>query len=43
VLVNWVVEDAVFGFGAAAPALACNESYFQNKIINWDAENMKLV
>lgn len=38
-----VVENAEFGFRAAAPALACNESYFQNKIIHWDAENMKLV
>ncbi len=38
-----VVEDAVFGFRAAAPALACNESYFQNKVIHWDAENMKVV
>lgn len=38
-----VVEDAVFGFRAAAPALACNESYFQNRIIHWDADNMKLV
>ncbi len=24
--------------GAAAPALACNASYFEKKIINWDAE-----
>lgn len=38
-----VVEDAVFGFRAAAPALACNESYFQKKIINWDPENMRLL
>lgn len=38
-----VVEDAVFGFRAAAPALACNESYFQKKIISWDPVNMKLV
>lgn len=38
-----VVEDAVFGFRAAAPALACNDSYFQNKLIHWDAENMKIV
>ncbi|MBE7169445.1 MAG: Gfo/Idh/MocA family oxidoreductase [Williamsia sp.] len=38
-----VVEDARFGFRAAAPCLACNESYFQNKVIHWDGVNMKLV
>ncbi len=38
-----VVEDPVFGLRAAAPCLACNESYFQNKVIHWDGENMKLV
>lgn len=38
-----VVEDAEFGFRAAAPALACNESYFSKKIINWDPVGMKLV
>ena len=38
-----VVEDAEFGFRAAAPALACNESYFRNKIIHWDPISMKLV
>jgi predicted dehydrogenase len=37
------VEDAAFGFRAAAPALACNASYFEKKIINWDPVNMKLV
>jgi predicted dehydrogenase len=37
-----VVEDPVFGFRAAAPCLAANESYFQNKIIHWDPVNMKL-
>lgn len=37
-----VVEDAAFGFRAAAPALACNDSYFQKKIIFWDPINMKL-
>jgi predicted dehydrogenase len=37
-----VVEDAEFGFRAAAPALACNESYFSKQIIGWDPENMKL-
>src|SRR6516164_5052335 len=31
-----VVEDSVFGYRAAAPALACNESYFQKKIISWN-------
>jgi predicted dehydrogenase len=37
-----VVEDAVFGFRAAAPCLACNESYFKKKIIFWDADQMKI-
>jgi predicted dehydrogenase len=37
-----VVEDATFGFRAAAPALACNESYFRKKIIQWDPVQMKL-
>ncbi|HEX5027017.1 MAG TPA: Gfo/Idh/MocA family oxidoreductase [Agriterribacter sp.] len=38
-----VLEDAVFGFRAAAPCLACNDSYFSKKIIEWDPVNMKLV
>jgi hypothetical protein len=38
-----VVEDAAFGFRAAAPCLACNESYFQKKVINWDPVRMKLI
>ena len=38
-----IVEDATFGFRAAAPCLACNESYFEKKIILWDPEGMKLV
>lgn len=37
-----VVENAVFGFRAAAPCLACNDSYFQKKIINWDPQQMKV-
>ena len=38
-----VVEDPVFGFRAAAPCLAANDSYFENKIIHWDPVSMKLV
>ena len=38
-----VVEDPVFGFRAAAPCLAANESYFGNKIIHWDPVNMRIV
>ncbi len=30
------IEDPVFGFRAAAPVLACNESYFENKPVYWD-------
>ncbi|TDQ19445.1 putative dehydrogenase [Algoriphagus boseongensis] len=37
-----VVEDAEFGFRAAAPALACNQSYFDKKIIHWDPVKLKL-
>jgi hypothetical protein len=40
---NPVVEDPVFGFRACAPCLACNDSYFQKKIINWDPVNMKVI
>jgi predicted dehydrogenase len=38
-----VVEDAQFGYRAAAPALLCNESYFANKIIQWDPKNLKVI
>ena len=38
-----VVEDAVFGFRAAAPCLACKDSYFEKKVIHWDPEQMKIV
>ena len=38
-----VVEDALFGFRAAAPALLCNDSYFQGKPIKWDPVNLKLL
>jgi predicted dehydrogenase len=38
-----VFEDAEFGFRAAAPCLACNNSYYQNKIIHWNTGQMKIV
>ena len=38
-----VIEDGVFGFRAAAPCLAANDSYFQNKVIKWDPVNMKII
>jgi predicted dehydrogenase len=38
-----VVEDPEFGFRAAAPCLAANDSYFENKIIHWDPVSMKLI
>ncbi len=38
-----VVEDAIFGYRAAAPCIACNDSYFQKKIIYWDPVNRKVV
>ncbi|RFM26805.1 Gfo/Idh/MocA family protein [Deminuibacter soli] len=37
-----IVEDATFGFRAAAPALACNDSYFNKKIVFWNPEKMQL-
>jgi predicted dehydrogenase len=36
------IEDPIFGFRAAAPVLACNKSYFENKVINWDPVAMTL-
>ena len=38
-----VIEDAEFGYRAAAPALLCNDSYFQEKPIKWDPVAMRLV
>ncbi len=38
-----VFEDAEFGIRAAAPALACNNSYFDNEYINWDPVKMELI
>ena len=38
-----VTENSVFGMRAAAPALACNDSYFGEKIVRWDPEKMEVV
>lgn len=38
-----VVEDAVFGYRAAAPALLSNMSYIDSRPYNWDPEGMKIV
>lgn len=38
-----ILEDAVFGLRAAGPSLACNLSAEQNKALNWDPQNMKIV
>lgn len=35
------VEDAVFGFRAAGPALLTNVSYFERKLCGWDPAQMK--
>lgn len=40
---NKVVEDAAFGVRAAGPALLTNQSYYQNRIMNWNPEQMKTV
>ena len=38
-----VTEDAVFGLRAAAPALACNDSYFDERIMRWDPQEMRVL
>jgi predicted dehydrogenase len=38
-----VVEDATFGFRAAAPALSCNQSFLTKNIVKWDPVNMRLM
>ncbi len=37
-----VVEDAVFGFRAAGPAVLSNVSYFDHKVCEWDPQTMTL-
>ncbi len=36
-----VIEDAVFGFRAAGPALLSNTSYFEQRICHWDPRNLE--
>lgn len=36
-------EDATFGLRAAAPALLCNESYYQGRVFGWDPVALKVV
>jgi predicted dehydrogenase len=38
-----VVEDAVFGFRAAGPALLTNMCYFDNRAYGWNPDAMKIV
>jgi predicted dehydrogenase len=38
-----IVQDPTFGLRAAGAALLANESYFQQKPVNWDPIAMKLV
>lgn len=38
-----VVEDAVFGFRAAAPSLLTNMSYFDERSYRWDPDAMEVV
>ena len=38
-----VVQDPTFGLRAAGAALLANESYFKNRAVDWDPQNMKLI
>jgi predicted dehydrogenase len=38
-----VVEDAVFGFRAAGPALLANESCDKGEVVRWDPERMQVI
>ena len=38
-----IVEDAVFGYRAAAPALLCNDSYNKNSPMFWNPEKMQSI
>jgi hypothetical protein len=36
------MSGVTFGVRAAGPALLTNESYYQNRLMNWDPERMRL-
>ena len=38
-----VAEDAVFGLRAAAPALACNTSLYDQRVVRWNPVSMEVV
>jgi predicted dehydrogenase len=38
-----VVEDSIFGYRAAAPALLCNDSYYKDAPMFWDPTAMKII
>jgi predicted dehydrogenase len=38
-----LVEDALFGYRAAAPALLCSDSYFTDKAVKWDPLKLKVI
>lgn len=37
-----IVQDGTFGLRAAAPALAANKSYFENRPVHWDSDAMEI-
>jgi len=37
-----VVQDSVFGFRAAGPALATNVAFLENRVVDWDPRAMKI-
>lgn len=39
---NTIIQDPTFGLRAAGAALLANESYFNQKIVSWDPEKMRL-